>query len=396
MIDDNIKNKVIELLKSGMTYEQINKKTGVSLGSISKLNKDIDIADETSGKEIVSEIKTSKQIPKKFEDLLTFHGYNPQLYDVQTSRSGQWEVQRKGGAIITLYSSRITVKPKLDKITSDDIIDAFRDLSPLKWQKIAHIKNKSSKILSIDINDIHFGKLSWDAETGENYDLKIATNKVQNIIMQNIKFAKKIKPEYIIFPLGNDLFHSDNDKGETVKGTPQDMDTRPKKVYKKVLSVMFESIGLLSEVAPVKVLLVAGNHSSNLSYYLAESLNLAFKNNPNVDIDTSPKARKYQLYGNMLLGYSHSDGESKKELYGLMQKEVPKLWGKSKFREFHLGHFHIENTEEKNGMKFRWIPSISGADKWHYGKGYVETDKTSMTFVYDKENGLETIKYFRG
>jgi hypothetical protein len=327
-------------------------------------------------------------------DIMILHGFDPLAWECMSTSNKAWNGTSKQQGTYTMFSSSVKVKPIEMQLDFEFIKECFNTLKPTKWN-IGKMISINKTFASVDLFDVHIGKLAWDEETGNNYDLKIAIDMVKHIIDQNCAYLSTVNPKVIIFPMGNDLFQCDNDNNTTTKGTPQDMDTRPKKIFKEVVDLMFESIGKLSQVAPVKVLLVPGNHDATTSYYLAEVMEKAFMDNPNVEIDTNPKTRKYYLQGNVLIGYSHSDEESKKEREGLMQKEVPELWGKSKYREFHFGHIHIENVEEKNGLKMRWIPSISGTDKWHYGKGYIATDRTSQTFLYDEVKGIIDIKYFK-
>ena len=328
-------------------------------------------------------------------DIMILHGFDPFAWELLSTSNKVWNGTSKLQGTYTMYSSTVKVKPIEMCISFDYIKQCFDELAPKEWS-VEEIINNNGLFATVEIFDIHAGKLAWDEETGDNYDLDIAVGIVKNIINQNVEYLSTVKPSVIIFPIGNDLFQVDNEEKTTSHGTRQDVDTRPKKIFKEVIELIYESIGKLSQKAPVKTLFVPSNHDENTSYYLSEVMSKAFENNPNVIIDTNPKTRKYIQIGKVLLGYTHSDEESKEELKGLMQKEVPDLWGKSEYREFHFGHLHTEQTVEKHGFKQRWIPSISGPDHWHFKKGYVANDRTSMTFVYDEDKGLDTIKYFRG
>ena len=54
----------------------------------------------------------------------------------------------------------------------------------------------------------------------------------------------------------------------------------------------------------------------------------------------------------------------------------------------HLAHYHSEKVEEKGGVIFRWLPSITGTDTWSNDCGYIGAVKRSYSFVYDKDKGL--------
>ena len=48
----------------------------------------------------------------------------------------------------------------------------------------------------------------------------------------------------------------------------------------------------------------------------------------------------------------------------------------------------LKKVEEKGGVIFRWLPSITGTDTWSNDCGYIGAVKRSYSFVYDKNKGL--------
>lgn len=238
---------------------------------------------------------------------------------------------------------------------------------------------------------MHFAKLAHYSETGGVYDYKIARERFLGCIKKYIDKYKDRKFEKIIFPIGNDFWNSEAN-GNTANDTRQDNDTRYSVMFQKGLDTLIEGIVLLSQIAPVEVILVQGNHDFHTSFYGAVALKYRFEKDPNVKIDDSPMTRKYVQFGKCLIGFSHGS-EEKERIYGLMQIEAPELWGNSKYREFHLGHLHSEITNEKNGIIARRVSSFVNADQWHFLKGYVGAVKKSTAFIWDKEEGLQDISY---
>ena len=177
----------------------------------------------------------------------------------------------------------------------------------------------------------------------------------------------------------------------TTKGTPQDTDIKYDALYKLLLKNIIFIIERLTKIAPVEIIYVGGNHDKLTSFTMAEAMYWHFLNNDNVEVDSVFNNRKYRLIGNVLLGFAHGDDEKKNIIY-CMQNDVPELWGKAKYREFHLSHFHKEvMVDEKNGIIMRWISSISGTDAWTYNGGYIGSQKKAQSFVWDDEKGLEII-----
>ena len=155
--------------------------------------------------------------------------------------------------------------------------------------------------------------------------------------------------------------------------------------------MLIKAIDKLSQYAPVKTFYIASNHSRQVDYYAICTLNAWFRNYSNVEVDLNPSPRYYERYGVNLIGFAHSYYEKKNNLPHLMQIERPKDWGDTKYREYHLAHYHSEKVEEKGGIIFRWLPSITGTDTWSNDCGYIGAVKRSYSFVYDKEKGLVQI-----
>ncbi len=253
-------------------------------------------------------------------------------------------------------------------------------------------KTHSSEMLEISIVDLHLGKLTWEKETGHNYDMKIASKKFMNVIYDIIDRIKDKKFEKIIFPIGNDFFNFDNIEGKTTGGTLQDNDSRIHKMYLKGTELLIRTIDILSQFARVEAFLIPGNHDFLTSFYAVDKIASWFRNDPNVSVDASPKTRKYIKFGKCLIGFAHGN-EERKRIEGNMQVEVPQEWGSTKFREWHLAHLHSEKVKEIHGVKVRHLTSVTATDAWHYKKGYVGATPVSQSFIWDKEKGLRNILY---
>ncbi len=253
-------------------------------------------------------------------------------------------------------------------------------------------RTSSGLMLEVPIVDLHLAKLSWEPETGENYDSKIAEKRFMGVIYDVVERAQKYEFEQIVFPIGNDFFNYDDLTGSTTKGTPQDNDSRWQKLFLKGTELLVKAIDLLAQLAPVRVFQIPGNHDTMVSWYAVCYLQAWFKNHSDVKIDTNPRSRKYVEFGKCLIGFTHGDKE-KKRIFGNMQVEVPEAWGRTLYREWHTGHLHSEQVKEEHGVKVRSLSSVTAKDAWHYVSGYVGALAASQSFVWDKEKGLREIWY---
>ena len=88
------------------------------------------------------------------------------------------------------------------------------------YKKIKRTKGKH--LLVINPADVHIGKLAVALETGDEYNTKIATERVLEGITGLIEKSKGFTIEKVLFCIGNDILHIDNVYNTTTAGTPQD------------------------------------------------------------------------------------------------------------------------------------------------------------------------------
>ena len=250
-------------------------------------------------------------------------------------------------------------------------------------------------LLEISIPDLHVGKMSWDKETGEDYDIEIACKRYREAVMSLATRTDAAFIERILLPIGNDLLNVDNKMNTTTAGTPQSSDSRFGKIFRTVKNLMVETIDALSAIAPVDVLIVPGNHDEATMFTLGELLDVWYKDSIQVKIYNSPKLRKYYEYGQNMIMFTHGDKEKHAELGQIAAHEEAQMWGRTKYREVHLGHYHRSKTisyttgDEYPGFKIRILPSLCGSDAWHYAQGYMSA-KAAKAFVWQKDQGLIT------
>lgn len=340
------------------------------------------------------------------EQLLDAHDISQECWEIEKQVVNTWEVGAKtpDGTIATtpLFQVKVWLKSKkevkeLEEIRKD-FLKELKELSPkVKKNKYSGVKTGGKYLLEIDIFDLHLGKVAWGQETGHNYNLDIATQLFENSITEFLEDVSNKNIDRIVLPIGNDFFNSDKAHpfNSTTSGTPQEEDTRWQKTFKTGRKLLVDQITRLSEVAPVDVIMIPGNHDFERNFYLGDSLEGWFYNNENVIVDNSPSPRKYYLYNSILLGYTHGNEEKLIDLPLLMAQEVPVMWANSKHREFHLGHLHhkkeikYKSTEEYQGVTIRFMSSLSGTDSWHHKKGYTGSKRAAEAYLWDSEKGLK-------
>jgi hypothetical protein len=347
--------------------------------------------------EIVAE-SVCKDI-RTLEDLLTSCNVDLDKWQVENWRSNVWQVGAKtdDGRVVKQNLYQVKALLKRIPITREEIKEIFHSCSkPLVSKQLHRAKKSGKKLLEISIPDIHLGKLCWGEETGGvDYNTQEAINRFQGALESLISREDPKDIHEILLPIGNDFFNTDGKENETSNGTPQAEDSRWQKSFKKGCELATWAINRCSQVAPVKVIIIAGNHDLEKSYYLGCFLEAKFGEDKNVEINNSPQVRKYHQFGNTLIGFTHGDKIKLKDLTSLIQNEKRKEWGETKYCEFHLGHLHRESSIEDGGVTVRVIPSLCPPDSWHSQNGYVMSNPAAQAFLYDDEEGLECIYYHR-
>ena len=283
----------------------------------------------------------------------------------------------------------------LRDILLSDIKQEVSEISKvIKYPKYS--KPVDGYMLEIEMPDLHLGKLTWGEESGEDGNLEYQKEIAVKVVRELLSVANSYPIEKVLFPIGHDFFNVDNQLNTTTHGTPQQEDDRWRKTFREGWKLSKVLIDLCALVAPVDVPIVTGNHDEERSFYLGEVLSGLYSNNDRVSIDNSAKTRKYSAYGVNLIGMTHGYEETLKELVNMMPYEVPNLWAKSTYREWHTGDKHhkddfIQKTRETsgNGVVIRILRSLSTTDMWHYQKGYIGSLRASEAFLWDKDKGLK-------
>ena len=371
--DKSISNTMSDIDKAKMSYK-----------TESSINKDGTLTSDKL-------ISIKEDDLKNPSSLLKAHGFDVKEWVLVSARNNVWNVYSKQDGIQELYSSKIVVKPRTN-ISLEEIEEFYSALintysSPI----VEKYENKNGLLFELPIVDLHLGKFSTSDIVKDEYNTQIARDCFNKVIDTCISRLKGVNIEKIVFPIGNDFFHFDTVGTTTTGGTPQDTDMKHQTLFKSGVLLLIDGITKLSNElkAPIEVFCVQGNHDFMTSYHAVMSLWCYFHNNENVTVDLSTSPRKYVEFGNCLIGYSHGEKE-KKRIEKIMQVEAAESWGRTKFREFHLGHLHSEQVCEDGGIIIRNLSSVTGTDAWHHNSGYVGAIRKCTCFLWDKENGLDS------
>lgn len=351
---------------------------------------------------------------KTLDNLLDKCDVDRDIWDVESYLVNKWDVTSwKHGEPQTWENfqvkARLTIKEAQKKAKTAGEI--FRDMTENYKPPVVELNFKScvdedgeeNNILEIALFDLHYGKLSWNGETGEDYDTKIAKKRFVYAIKKLIQRSSGFKIKRVLFPIGNDFFNSDNRENTTSHGTPQDEDLRWQKTFQSGCELIVDGINIIKQLGvPVDVLVIPGNHDFERSFYLGTFVSAWFRNDKQVNVDNRAKPRKYYQWGKVLLGFTHGKEEKENSLPMLMarDKDSKALWSETEFHEWHLGHFHRKKTkkftildktgyvDEEEGVIVRYLSSLTGTEEWHFLKGFVGQIKAGEAFIFNDKSGM--------
>lgn len=270
------------------------------------------------------------------------------------------------------------------------LLDCFREIAEEHVRPAGPLPeptaDSSPDLLAVlPYGDPHIGMLSWHLETGEDFDLKIA----RHVMTEAARKLVGLMPacdEGLVISVG-DTFHADNNDSRTRSGNPLDVDSRLQKVVRVGMATFVDVVDImLLKHKRVRVVVVSGNHDPLVSSHFAMMLELYYRNEPRVIVDTSPAAHRYHHFGKCLFGVTHGDTVKLGELGDLMSADVPELWGQTKHRHWYTGHVHHTQVKELRGCTAESLRTLAAKDAWHAASGY-RSARGMFGDVWHREHG---------
>lgn len=290
-----------------------------------------------------------------------------------------WQQQSKEG-VIWLSSYQNNVTPQDIKQFRSELIDDISSFAPKRSFKYTPTYGEYAHLALISIPDFHVGRDT----------IEVSREKYLGIIDSLLSGSSNYLLDQIVYVIGNDFFNSDHGE-KTTKGTQQFDKQTWWEMWKFGKDLLIESIEMLKQKkVPIHVVNVPGNHDEHTMFHMGDVIESYYRNDDQIIVDNSHRLIKSFLYGETLLGFEH--GELKPAEYPyILASEFPELWGKSKYREFLVGHLHHEIVKQHNGnFKLRFLPSLASNSEWESKMGF-KTSKEAQALIYSKNRGVKNI-----
>lgn len=264
---------------------------------------------------------------------------------------------------------------------------AQEGLKPFK--PVAVPKAADDDLLTLlTITDFHLGMYAYEAETGDDWDMRIARDVFLNSVSDMIKASPK-SGTGVLCQLG-DFLHWDG----ILSVTPQsghilDADTRYGKLVEMAMSVMTEAVKMmLRKFERVVVISAEGNHDISGSIWLRKHIKHLFADEPRLEVIDNDFPYYAHLHGETMLAFHHGHKVKLANLHKLFASEprFREMWGSATTTYIHTGHYHHERVVEDGGAIAEMHPTLSGRDAYAARGGWVSR-RGAKAITYHKTEG---------
>jgi hypothetical protein len=285
------------------------------------------------------------------------------------------------GWLKTDEASLYFVNPK-EEGGVDNLIDTFKEAlkdCPTSLPTAAPEGTNADLLTRYILTDLHFGMRAWGKESGEDYDLEIAANR--------LKETTPDSNQCVVLNLG-DMFHSNDHKNMTPgSGHILDADGRFSKViYETIQSVVATIETLKSKHESIEYVGISGNHDPDSNQFLTVALMMRYQDDPRVDVIWNPAKMWCTTFGKNLLAAHHGDKVTPQRLAMQVADEFSPGWGKTYWRYLDTGHIHHDSAKDIGGIFWESHRTLASRDAYATGSAFTSR-KTLKAITVHRERG---------
>jgi hypothetical protein len=229
------------------------------------------------------------------------------------------------------------------------------------------------------IADVHFGMRAWKDETGAEYNIAIAAQRMSEASSMLIN-AAPYTDRAIILNLGDTLHQNDSKNMTPTSAHILDADGR----FAQVALAAVRAHVAMIEAAKAKhkhieVVVLAGNHDPDFTPMLAIALIMRYEEDERVTVHWNPAKMWVMEFGRNLLAAHHGD-KTKPERLAMQVADVhAPMWGRTYWRYMDTGHIHQDSSKDIGGIYWESHRAITTRDAAAAGFGY--TGRSTMKCI---------------
>lgn len=286
------------------------------------------------------------------------------------------------------------VKYKAEDVNYRELFEEIaNDLGKVKLPKRKKVEG-GQKCAVVNLYDAHLDKLAVQSLHGESGTLQDNIDIYLYGLRRCLDYCKENKVGKIIFPIGNDLFHTNGMNSTTKSGTPIQYLCHPLEAYKAISNTMIEAVRMCLDVADVHVPYIPGNHDRDKVSVLGFWMDMLFENRGGYTSDSNVLQRTYYRHGVNLFGFAHGDKEKRKiaEMPLIMHQERAMDSAECTQKKFYLGDLHHRfehnflRSKDFIGTTVEFLRSVGLSDEYHAENGWIGIPKTAYVDIYNYDN----------
>lgn len=236
------------------------------------------------------------------------------------------------------------------------------------------------------IADVHIGMQAWGEETGEDYDTKIATDRLESWMGRAIASSPNSETA-IILDVG-DLTHADDQTNQTQKSKHiLDVDTRHFNTLDLTIRAMATSIELAkAKHLKVIVRILPGNHNPTTYMGILFALCERYREDERVQIQKVPGEFFVYQFGKCMIAAHHGDKAKASNLVLYLADQFAGIWGKTQHRYLWTGHLHHHKSEDIGGVTWEQLRAVTARDAWATSHAYTARSQL-QAITYQRDLG---------
>jgi hypothetical protein len=236
--------------------------------------------------------------------------------------------------------------------------------------------------------DYHLGMRAWAEEGGADWDLQIAEELILKCFEHMVASAPAARVGFIA-QLG-DFLHFDG----LLPLTPTsrhvvDAAAHYEAIVDAAIRIMQKLIDFaLHRHDEVVVLGAEGNHDIAGSMWMRPVLRALYQNEPRVKVIRSASPFYAYEFGKNMLAFHHGHLKKKEQLPVLFADRYDEMWGRTKKRYAHTGHYHHEVVvKEESGMRVIQHPTLAPSDSHSSRSGFSLNGRQTVAITYHERFG---------
>lgn len=276
--------------------------------------------------------------------------------------------------------------PEMEQEDMAERIRSALDGIPAAEPAEAPARVLSSLLTVYPIADAHIGMMAWGEETGEDYDTKIATQRLKDWMARAIA-SSPASDTAVILDVG-DMTHADDQKNMTPRsGHILDVDTRHFRTLDLTITALAVAIDLaLIKHRKVIVRILPGNH--NPQAYMAVMFAIAerYRNEPRCEVQKIPGEFFLMEFGKCLIAAHHGDKAKADRMVMALAADHPEEWGRTRHRFLFTGHLHHTKMEDIGGVTWEQLRAMTARDAYSVAHSYSARAQL-QAITYDRDAG---------